>query len=463
MFARAAKQLTKELDSDGRLIPISSLASADSYRPFCLVMKRSRLLWQPRKYLATPYKLPDIFKEGTTMDAEVKYDDLLRYSETTDQKAGANFSLKLQPTEVDFGGSGKNSFSVSQLSVRKAYVVEKGQWKIDMSHKFIKEFSGSPRTRLYVVTEAFEIKEPLHIEEISQGGGKVMIRAGEICGIQGRGKSIKKKMMLIPQGTVLAYVVQPLNIQKERILCPYECLQTNKSSFVSDGFKDESEFSLTAFQEAKGTIKEECAQLMSLSQDFRIKLLGTFKSFLQDGDVISDVKTVLELFLAGGQPKHSMLDSLDEILRPQVENLLHDLGVFCEDQREENLQREEKLQREAPSLLEPVHFLCSSLEDLDFRVLPLLVTCIEKNMMAKQLALMDDILEWILSSGRESIFSLASSLPEEEKNITAEMMYTCGLIPQPDRPSLTYLWNKEAQSNLTAMYAALYALWILSE
>ncbi|KAG6929773.1 gasdermin-D [Chelydra serpentina] len=292
---------------------------------------------------------------------------------------------------------------------------------------------------------------------MSQGGGKVMIRAGEICEIQGRGKSIKKKMMLIPQGTVLAYVVQPLNIQKERILCPYECLQTNKSSFVSDGFKDESEFSLTAFQEAKGTIKEECAQLMSLSQDFRIKLLGTFKSFLQDGDVISDVKTVLELFLAGGQPKHSMLDSLDEILRPQVENLLHDLGVFCEDQREENLQRE------APSLLEPVHFLCSSLEDLDFTVLPLLVTCIEKNMMAKQLALMDDILEWILSSGRENIFSLASSLPEEEKNITAEMMYTCGLIPQPDRPSLTYLWNKEPQSNLTALYASLYALWILSE
>ncbi|TFK10810.1 histamine N-methyltransferase [Platysternon megacephalum] len=324
--------------------------------------------------------------------------------------------------------------------------------KIDMSNKFIKEFSGSPRMKLYVVTEAFEIKEPLLIEKMSQGGGKVMITAGEIGGIQGRGKSIKKKMMLIPQGTVLAYVVQPLNIQKEEDSCANECLQNTTSSFVSDGFKNESEPSLTAFQEVKDTIERVCEPLMSLSQDFRIKLLGTFKSFLQDGDVISDVKTVLELFLAGGKPKHSMLDSLDEIPRPQVENLLHDLGVFCEDQREE-----------APSLLQPVHFLCSSLEDLDFRVLPLLVTCIEKNMVAKQLALMDGILEWILSSDKERIFSLASSLPEEEKNITAEMMDTCGLIPQTDRPSLTYLWNKEAQSNLTALYAALYALWILSE
>ncbi|XP_074915754.1 gasdermin-A3-like [Chelonoidis abingdonii] len=457
MFARVAKQLTQELDSDGRLIPISSLASANHYRLFSLVMKeQSRLPWQPRKYLATPYELTDVFKEGATMDAEVKYDDLLGYSETTDQNAGGKLSLKLQTTEVDFGGSGKSSFSVSQISVRKAYVVEKGPWKIDTSHKFIKEFSGSPRMKLYVVTEAFEIKEPLLIEKTSQGGGKVIITAGEIGGIQGRGKSIKKKMMLIPQGTVLAYVVQPLNIQKEITLCASAGLQNRKSSFVSDGNHRCSALLsiwLSIFQEVKGTIKRECEPLMSLSQDFRIKLLGTFKSFLQDGDVISDVKTVLELFLAGGQPKHSMLDSLDKILRPQVENLLHDLGVFCETQREE-----------APSLLQPVHFLCSSLEDLDFRVLPLLVTCIEKNMVAKRLALMKDVLEWgLLSSDEESIFSMASSLPEEEKNITAEMMETCGLIPQTDRPPLTYLWNKEAQSNLTVLYAALYALWILSE
>ncbi|XP_034612165.1 gasdermin-D-like [Trachemys scripta elegans] len=327
MFARAAKQLTKELDSDRRFIPISSLASADSYRPFSLVMKKqSRLPWPPRKYLATSYKLTDVFKEGTAMDAEVKYDAPLRYSETTDQKVGVKISLKLQPTAVDSGGSWKSSFSVSQITVRKAYMVKKGQWKIDTSHKFIKRFSGSHRIKLYVVTEAFEIKEPLLIEERSQGGGKVMITAGEIGEIQGQGESIKKKTMEIPQGTVVAYVVQPLDIQEEIFLC-------------------------------------------------------------------SDL-------------------------------------IFT---------------------------------DLDFRVLPLLVTCIEKNMVAKQLALMDGIMEWILSSDKESIFSLASSLPEEEKNITAEMMNTCGLIPQTDTPSLTYLWNKEAQSNLTALYAALYALWILSE
>lgn len=49
-----------------------------------------------------------------------------------------------------------------------------------------------------------------------------------------------------------------------------------------------------------------------------------------------------------------MLELLDDILRPQVENLLHDLGVFSEGGREEAL-----------SLWQPVHFLCSSLEGME--------------------------------------------------------------------------------------------------
>lgn len=88
-----------------------------------------------------------------------------------------------------------------------------------------------------------------------------------------------------------------------------------------------------------------------------------------------------------------------------------------------------------------------------------LILCFMVPLFAK----MDGILQWILSSDKESIFSLACSLTEEEKNIVAEMLFTCGLIPQTDRPSLTYLWNEAAQSNLTALYATLYALRILSE
>ncbi|XP_074835239.1 gasdermin-A2-like [Carettochelys insculpta] len=449
MFARLTKNLTQELDSDGRLIPVSSLASVDSYRLFCLVMKeQSRLPLKPRKYLATPYTLSDVLKEGTTLDAEVKYEDLLLYSKIVEHEAGGKLGLNLQPTEVDFGGSGKSSFSISLTSVRKTCIVKKEEWKIDISHKFIKEFSDSPR-KLYVVTEAFDLKEPLLVEKMTQAGGKAVIRAWEIGGIKGRGKSVKKKTMLIPQGTVLAYVVQPLNIQKEKILCVCNCSRNMKSSFVYDGFQSEPASSLTGFQNVKGAIEKECKQLMYLSQDFKIKLLGTFKSFLQDGDVISTVKTVLELFLAGGLPKPSMMDLLDEILRPQVENLLNDLGVYAGEKEE------------ARALWRLVHFLCSSLEDLDYETLPLLKTCLEENMVAKQLELMDGILEWILSSDKESVFILPSSLTEE-MNLTAEMLCSCGLTLQSDRPSLACLWNKAAQSHLTALYAALYAFWMLS-
>ncbi|XP_025037620.2 gasdermin-D [Pelodiscus sinensis] len=454
MFQQVAKKLTQELDSDRRLIPVSSLAGASRYRPLCLVT-REQSRWrsfQSIKYLVTPYTLEDVLKEGTSMDAEVQYEDLLQYSETLDQKAEAMLSLKSAPTDVDCGGSGKSSFSVSTVSVRRAQVVKKGQWKIDTSHDFIKELAGSHQRQLFVVTEAFDIKEALLIETMAKGKVKVMVQVGDVCGIQGRGKSIKKKTMWIPQGTVLAYVVQRLPIQMEGIHPAHKILQTSESSFVQDGSHQVAASLLTAFQNVKGTVTKECEQLRYLSQDFRSRLLGTFESLLQDGDLISTAKTALELSLAGGQPKPSMLDSLDETLQPQIEKLLHNLGVFNEGEGEE-----------AHSLWRSVHFLCSSLEDLDFGVLPLLRTCLEKNMVAKQLELMDGIMEWILSDDEESIFSLAGSLTEEEKNMIAEMLHACGLIPQTDKPSLTCLWNKAAQPNLTALYAALYAFWTLSE
>lgn len=56
--------------------------------------------------------------------------------------------------------------------------------KIDMTHLFIQQFSDSQRTELYVVTEAFELMEPLVIKKTIQGGGNVQISAVEMFGIQ---------------------------------------------------------------------------------------------------------------------------------------------------------------------------------------------------------------------------------------------------------------------------------------
>lgn len=77
-------------------------------------------------------------------------------------------------------------------------------------------------------------------------------------------------------------------------------------------------------------------------------------------------------------------------------------------------------------------------------------------------AKMDGILEWILSSDKGSMFSPAFFLAEEELDITIEMLHICGVMPETNR-SLTCIWNKAAQSNLTALYASLYGFWILSE
>ncbi|XP_019405864.1 PREDICTED: gasdermin-A3-like [Crocodylus porosus] len=453
MFKTLAKQIIQELDSDGRFTAVSSLASANNYKPFCVVRKEQfRLPWQPRKYLTTPYKLQDVAEKETNVEAEVKYDDPFVYDETTKHKAEANLSFDSETTEVDISGSGYSSYSVSQTSVRKAYVVKRVPWKIDMTHQFIQQFSDSQRTELYVVTEAIELMAPLVIKKTIQGRGNVQISAVEMFRIQGRGRSITKKAVMIPKGTVMAYVVEPLNTQKRDFCCHKDKNPKARSLFLHDGVKNELVSSLTEFQTVKDTVKEEYEQLTYLSQSLKLNLLENFLSFLQDGDIVSTVQTLLEISLAGGEPMHSVLDSLDENLQPRVEKLLQDLGVFHDGER-----------GEAHLLWQPLHFLCSSLEDLDSRMLPLLAACLEQKMVVKQLELMDGVLEWILSSDKGSMFALAFFLAEEELNITIEMLHICGVMPDTSRSSLTCIWNKAAQSNLTALYASLYGFWILSE
>lgn len=69
MFKKLAKQLTQELDSDGKLIPVSSLTQNDGFQLLSLVTKKpSRWPWNSRKYSPISFKLTDILQEEAIME-----------------------------------------------------------------------------------------------------------------------------------------------------------------------------------------------------------------------------------------------------------------------------------------------------------------------------------------------------------------------------------------------------------
>ncbi|XP_062994058.1 gasdermin-C-like [Elgaria multicarinata webbii] len=447
MFKSLAKQLVQELDSDRKLIPVRSLAHSHSFQPLSLVTEEQfRLPWRTRRYSPTAFKLADVLQEGAMMEIELKHSDPILFTINSYHKSGARLTLKIKYAEVDIGGLGCGCLSASPVYVRKTYVDTRELGKTELSLNSIQRIT--PKLQLYVVTEVFEIMKSLLVDETVQIGGKGEVSAMEILKIQALNVRVKKKSMLIPQGTVIAYGVEKLQAQEED---PGALKRTLFPSLTYDAFQDELGSSLTAVQHVKDAVKEAYEPLMYLSQALKRHLLESFVIVLQDRDVASTVQSVLELSMAGESIDHSMLESLDEELCSSVEMLLSRLGIFQDTEREENR-----------VLWGPMHFLCSSLDDLDYEMLPLLETIVEKKDMGKQLEMMNGVLEWILSGDEGGNFTIPSDSLMDEADLTTELLQNCGLDLEAGKDSITCRWNKEACSELAALYSSLYALAILS-
>ncbi|XP_042333291.1 gasdermin-D-like [Sceloporus undulatus] len=453
MFKRLSKQLIQELDSDGKLIPVTSLAHSDSFRPLSLVTKEhSRFPWHTRKYSPTAFKLRDILQDGATMEIELKHSEPLLFSANTCHKSSARVNLKIHYAQVEISGLGSTCSTASPVYVKKTYVDIRELWTTETSLGFIQQVY--PKLQFYIVTEAFEITDSLLVEETMQVGGKGEVIVAELLQIQGLNTRVKKRSVLIPRGTVMAYGVEKLQTREEDLVISCPRFQTKLASLLAyNEFQDELGSSLTGVQQVKNAVKEAYEPLIYLSQVTKKNLLESFGILFQDGDIPSTVQSVLELSMVGDNVDRSMLESLNEEFRPSVEMLLSNLGVFPETEKGES-------QRD---LWGPVLFFCSSIDDLDYEMLPLLETIMEKNMMAKQLEMMDSILEWILSGDEGSVFTLPfHSQMDEEADLTAEALQTCGLDLEAGETSITCLWNNKALSELAAFYSSLYVLLILS-
>ncbi|XP_077169844.1 gasdermin-A isoform X2 [Paroedura picta] len=452
MFKRMAKQLIQELDSERKLMPLTSLAYAESFRPLSLVTRNpSKLPWHTRKYSPTPFKWVDVLREGATMEIELKHSEPLQFSTNMCKKSGARLNVKIESAGVDIGGLGVTCLSSSPVLVRKTYVDTRDLWKVETSLGLIQQIY--PKLQFYVVTEVFEIMEPLLIEETVQGGGKGEVTVVEIVKIKGLDTRMRRKSLQIPRGTVVAYGVEKLHTPEEDLPQWRRMRLRMAPGLAYDAFQGEIGSSLTAVQQVKDAVKEAYEPLTYLSQDLKTQFLESFRVFLQDEDVSSAVQSVLERSLAGEAADRSMLELLNEDFRPQVDALLSHLGIFQTTERGESC-----------DLWQPVHFLCSSLEDLDYGINPLLEAVLEKKKIAKHLEMMAGVLGWSLSGEEGSTFvSPARSLTEEEAAIAAQMLQICSLDSKFEAGSITCPWNNDARSELAALYSTLYALRILSE
>lgn len=64
-FQEVVKSVVRELDHGGELIPVSSLRSSTSYRPYCLLVKLSRSKFWRHRYTCVHLSIRDILEPST--------------------------------------------------------------------------------------------------------------------------------------------------------------------------------------------------------------------------------------------------------------------------------------------------------------------------------------------------------------------------------------------------------------
>ncbi|ETE63712.1 hypothetical protein L345_10521, partial [Ophiophagus hannah] len=303
MFKKLAKQLTQELDSDGKLIPVSSLAQNDGFQLLSLVTKKpSRWPWNSRKYSPISFKLTDILQEEAIMEIELKHSEPLLFSANTCHKSGGRLNFKIRSTEVDVGGLALACLNASPVHLQKTCVDTGELWKRDISLSVVQQIY--PKLHLYIVTEVLEITEPFLIEESVQAGGKGEVSAVNILKIQGQHKTMKNKSVLIPFGTVMAYGVEKLQISEE------------DSVYLNQRFQTMLDPSLTYddVHQAQDAVKGAYEPLLCQTQPLEKNLLESFEIVVQNRNV-----STLELSVAYDNADRSILEVLNEEFQVPVE------------------------------------------------------------------------------------------------------------------------------------------------
>ncbi|KAL7977098.1 hypothetical protein Chor_009047 [Crotalus horridus] len=320
MFKKLAKQLIQEMDSDGKLIPVSSLAQNDGFQIFSLVTKKPyKWPWNNRKYSPISFKLADIFQEEAIMEIELKHSEPLLFSANTCHKSGGRLNFKIRSTEVDVGGLALACLNASSVHLRKTYVDPGELWKRDISLSVVQQMY--PKLHLYIVTEVLEIMEPFLIEEIVQTGGKGEVSAMDILKIQGQHTTMKNKSMLIPFGTVMAYGVEKFQICEEDPVYLNQRFQTMLvPSPTYDAFQSELGSSLTG----------------KLLPNFE-SLLGFISPIVQ----ISSIKSIMSLHqkchqssLTVQQVQDAVKEAYEPLLyqtQPLKKNLLESFEIFLQN------------------------------------------------------------------------------------------------------------------------------------
>uniref|UniRef100_A0A8C7LLV2 Gasdermin Eb n=1 Tax=Oncorhynchus kisutch TaxID=8019 RepID=A0A8C7LLV2_ONCKI len=352
MISKAVKSMLKEVDSNGSLIPVSSLNdSSGKLNLLSLVVKtrpRCGCFWQEPKYQSRGFSLSDVLKPGEPEDKplnpDVKESDFVDHSGTFADKKEMNSEgnveglaadLKLNlglkcfnEQESSFGRLKKEEVEVKELV---NYSKDK---RLDMTHPVIKQTREKPRAILGVLTERIMTSQPCPVTNKVRKHGNAGANMSACVALsvkasmkQSGSTQIDSDVSLkIPEYTVVAFSLIELKVKRNG---KFElCLFSNNGGFEKVTSKDDIEedgiMYLGGDSDANSplNLNEELEklsghfQLLSvLPAAKRSSLLQLLKTTMEDRETVSVLESVLDQMCTG---KTADLGEVKEVSQMQT-------------------------------------------------------------------------------------------------------------------------------------------------
>ncbi|KAH0518818.1 Gasdermin-D [Microtus ochrogaster] len=244
VFVEVVRSVLKEVYLRGELIPVDSLGNSTSFRPYSLLTKKlsSSWFWKSR-YRCVNLSIKDIL-EPSAPEPEPECCDHFRISVVIDGNIQGRMALAGKGHgEISGAAAVSNSCNVS-VNVRILRVAQ-NTWEVlqherclrQPEHRILQQLR-SRGDDVFVVTEVLQTEEEVQVTQIhsKKGLGKFAV-PGAFLQVEGGGQLIRKKMVTIPAGSVLAFRVTKLLIDPtwDILLFPDEKKRTFELPPSSEG------------------------------------------------------------------------------------------------------------------------------------------------------------------------------------------------------------------------------------
>ncbi|XP_034371947.1 gasdermin-D-like [Arvicanthis niloticus] len=474
-FEKVVKSVIQEVGgSRGDLIPVDCLGNSTSFRPYSLLSRRISSSWfWKRHYTCVNLSIKDIL-EPSAPEPEPECTDHFQVSDVVDGNIQGSVALSDMGEGRISGAaavSGSSSASMSVCILR----VNPNIWAIMQRERHLQQPENKILQQLrsrgddvFVITEVLQTEEEVQITQThsQEGSGKFTLPGASCLQGEGKGHQIRKKMVTIPAGSILAFRVAKLLIgstwdilfvsdKKQRTFETYSghrrgvdqrhhsfkllaALQSISGhfQFMSDG-NHEEEVNREDFQGLYAEVKAGSSELASLEMVLRQQLLVDIGRILQDQPSLEALETSLEQGLwSGGQ-----VEPLDGPAGCILQCLVFDSGELV-------------LQ-----LAAPIFYLLGALNVLSETQRQLLAKAMETTVLSKQLELVEHVLEQSTPWEEQCSVSLPSRLLGDswhEEAPTWVLLEECGLRLQVEPPQVH--WKPTSQGPTCALYASLALL-----